>query len=146
MKLHSSMVRLAVTLSFAVAGAVSMVAMSGAAWAQSAPAGQEKSADKGVNIGASSTQAAAPNNGKRVCVNAEVNGVQALSYDCLSQQLAPAPSAPASGISAAEAQAKAPSNQVGTFNYSAESIRFGNAWGKSATPQRPTTPAPAPVK
>src|ERR1700761_3611514 len=134
MKLHSSMVRLAVTLSLSlsIAGAVSMVAMSGAAWAQSAPAGADKAADKGVNIGASSTQAATPNNGKRVCVNAEVNGVQALSYDCLSQQLAPAPSAAASGISPAEAQAKAPSNQVGTFNYSAESIRFGNAWGKSA--------------
>jgi hypothetical protein len=138
MKLHSSMVRLAVTLSLSIAGAAAMVAMRGAAWAQDAPA------DAGRN--ASATHAAAPNNGKRVCVNAEVNGVQALSYDCLSQQLAPAPSAAASGISAAEALAKSPSNQVGTFNYSAESIRFGNAWGKSATPQRPTTPAPAPVK
>lgn len=142
MKLHSSMVRLTVTLSLSIAGAASMLAMSGAAWAQSAPAGVDKAADPG----ASATQAAAPNNGKRVCVNAEVNGVQALSYDCLSQQLAPAPSVAASGISAAEALAKSPSNQVGTFNYSAESIRFGNAWGKSATPQRPTTPAPAPVK
>lgn len=138
MKLHSSTVRLAVTLFLSIAGAVSTVAMSGAAWAQSTPAGADK--------GASSPQAAAPNNGKRVCVNAEVNGVQALSYDCLSQQLAPTPGTAASGISAAEALAKSPSNQVGTFNYSAESIRFGNAWGKSATPQRPTTPAPAPVK
>ncbi|GAB7524650.1 hypothetical protein [Paraburkholderia sp. 2C] len=138
MKLRKRVVRLVVRLSIPVAGAVSMGAMVGAAWAQNAPA------DAGTD--AASTQAAAPNNGKRVCVNAEVNGVQALSYDCLSQQLAPTPSAAASGISAAEALAKSPSNQVGTFNYSAESIRFGNAWGKSATPQRPGTPAPAPVK
>jgi hypothetical protein len=142
MKLHSSTVRLAVTLSLSIAGAVSTVAMSGAAWAQNTPAVADNSADKG----ASSPQGAAPNNGKRVCVNAEVNGVQALSYECLSQQLAPTPGTAASGISAAEALAKSPSNHVGTFNYSAESIRFGNAWGKSATPQRPTTPAPAPVK
>src|ERR1700754_4945014 len=132
MRLHSSMVRLRVTLSLSMAGAASMLAMSGAVWAQSAPAGVDQTA----NLGASGAQAAAPNNGKRVCVNAEVNGVQALSYDCLSQQLAPPPSAAASGVSAAEALAKSPSNQVGTFNYSAESIRFGNAWGKSATPQR----------
>jgi guanyl-specific ribonuclease Sa len=122
MKLHSWILRVTV--------AASMVTISGVVWAQ----------------GASSTQAATPNNGKRVCVNAEVNGVQALSYDCLSQQLAPTPAAASSGVSAAEAQAKAPSNQVGTFNYSAESIRFGNAWGKSATPQRPATPVYAPIK
>jgi hypothetical protein len=128
-------------LSIPVAGAVSIYAtcaMCGMAWAQNVPADAAH--------GASSTQSAAPDDGKRVCVNAEMNGVQALSYDCLSQQLAPTPSAAASGVNAAEALAKSPSNQVGTFNYSAESIRFGNAWGKSATPQRPAAPAPAPVK
>jgi hypothetical protein len=31
---------------------------------------------------------------------------------------------------------------VGTFNYSAESIRFGSNWGKSVEPQRPP---PVPV-
>jgi guanyl-specific ribonuclease Sa len=112
--------------------------MCGAAWAQSA--------SSGAGNGSGSAQAAAPNNGKRVCVNAEMNGVQALSYDCLSQQLAPTPSAAASSVNPAEAQAKAPSNQVGTFNYSAESIRFGNAWGKSVTPQRPAPTPAAPVK
>jgi hypothetical protein len=129
MKLHRAVVRLAVMLS---------IPMSAAAWAQGAPADADH--------GASATQAAAPNNGKHVCVNAEVNGERALSYDCLSQQLAPTPGAAASGVSAAEAQAKAPSNQVGTFNYSAESIRFGNAWGKSATPQRPAPVTVAPIK
>ena|ERR1700754_1685700 len=107
----------------AVAGLAMVVSE---AWAQSAPSGA-----------ASGAQAAAPGNGKRVCVNAEMNGVQALSYDCLSQQLAPTPSAAGNALNPAEAQARAPSNQVGTFNYSAESIRFGNAWGKSMTPQRP---------
>ncbi|CAB3755261.1 hypothetical protein [Paraburkholderia humisilvae] len=127
MKQHRHVLRIAVTLSI-----VGTAMMGDAAWAQSAPAGAS----------AGAAQAGSPNNGKRVCVNAEMNGVQALSYDCLSQQLAPTPTAASSGVSAAEAQAKAPSNQVGTFNYSAESIRFGNAWGNSVTPQRPTSAAP----
>jgi len=122
MKQHRHVLRIAATFSI-----TSAAMMCGAAWAQSAP----------TDAAPGAAQAASPNNGKRVCVNAEMNGVQALSYDCLSEQLAPTPTAAASGISAAEAQAKAPSNQVGTFNYSAESIRFGNAWGKSVTPQRP---------
>lgn len=80
---------------------------------------------------------------KRVCVNAEVDGQRALSYDCLSQQLAPTmPVGGNSATNAAEGLASAPSNQVGTFNYSAESIRFGSNWGKSAEPQRPA-PVPA---
>lgn len=81
---------------------------------------------------------------KRVCVNAEVNGQVALSYDCLSQQLAPTPTSAAQGSAGnvAEGLATAPSNKVGTFNYSAESIRFGSNWGKSVEPQRP---APVPV-
>ncbi|HEY1611571.1 MAG TPA: hypothetical protein VGG24_20085 [Paraburkholderia sp.] len=91
----------------------------------------------------SPASAAAPK--KRVCVDVEVNGATALSYDCLSQQLAPTPSPAdaASGASnAATGLATAPSNKVGTFNYSGESIRFGSNWGKSVTPQRP---APVPV-
>jgi hypothetical protein len=80
---------------------------------------------------------------KRVCVDAEVNGEVALSYDCLSQQLTPTPAAASSGASnAAEGLATGPSNKVGTFNYSAESIRFGSNWGKSVEPQRPA-PVPA---
>jgi hypothetical protein len=131
MKQHRRVLRSAVAL--AMAGAVSLC---GTAWAQSAH----------PDAGSGAAQAAAPNNGKRVCVNAEMNGVQALSYDCLSQQLAPKPSAAASGLNPAEAQAKAPSNQTGTFNYSAESIRFGNAWGKSVTPQRPAPATAVPLK
>jgi hypothetical protein len=78
-----------------------------------------------------------------VCVDAEVNGERALSYDCLNRRLVPASAAQAESVpNAAEARAKAPSNQSGTFNWSAESIRFGSSWQKSATPQRPS-PMPA---
>jgi hypothetical protein len=94
--------------------------------------------------GAAAGSAAGPS--KRVCVDAEVDGVRALSYDCLSQQLAPTPVAggPAAPNSA-EALATGPSNRTGTFNYSAESIRFGSNWGKSVTPQRPQPPQVVPL-
>ncbi len=115
------------------ASAIAVMLPAGAVWAQSAA-----SAVSGAVAGGG---------GKPVCVNAEINGVQALSYDCLSQQLAPTPTAAhGSAQNAAEAQATAPSNHVGTFNYSAESIRFGNAWGKSVTPQRPAPPSVVPLK
>ncbi|WP_260858419.1 hypothetical protein [Paraburkholderia sp. BCC1885] len=84
---------------------------------------------------------------KQVCVDAEVDGERALSYDCLNQQLAPA--AVAGGAvapNAAQALATAPSNRVGTFNYSAESIRFGSNWGKSVFPQRPAPVQPVPLR
>ncbi|RKP57832.1 hypothetical protein [Pararobbsia silviterrae] len=74
---------------------------------------------------------------KRVCVSAEVNGEIALSYDCLTQRLAPVRAASGDTPGTAEELATAPSNRVGTFSYSAESIRFGSAWGKSVEPQRP---------
>lgn len=85
---------------------------------------------------------------KAVCVNAEVDGVRALSYECLSRQLAPTccPASATASQSAAEALVRGPSNRVGTFNYSAESIRFGNQWGRSATPQRPPSPHVVPLR
>ncbi|WP_246287319.1 hypothetical protein [Paraburkholderia sediminicola] len=75
---------------------------------------------------------------KRVCVDVEIDGERALSYDCLSRQLAPTvPADVAASQSAAQALANGPSNRVGTFNLSAERNRFGANWGKSITPQRP---------
>ncbi|WP_376691054.1 hypothetical protein [Burkholderia stagnalis] len=84
---------------------------------------------------------------KPVCVDAEVDGRRALSYDCLSAQLKPkgTPQAGASQAST-EGLAKAPSNRLGTFNLSAERNRFGTNWGKSATPQRPAPPVAVPPK
>jgi len=110
-----------------------------AAWAQS-PA-SAPSTVSGVAVPAASS-GAGPN--KRLCVTTEVDGVRTMSYDCLSQQLAPSANASASGSTGniAEGLATAPSNHVGTFNESAESIRFGSNWGKSVTPQRPA-PVPA---
>ncbi len=98
------------------------------------------------HLHAQATPASAPADppSKKVCVNAEVNGEVALSYDCLSRQLAPTPPAAADGSAGnvAEGLATGASNKVGTFNYSAESVRFGSNWGKSVEPQRP---APVPV-
>ncbi len=81
-----------------------------------------------------------------VCVQAEVNGVRALSYSCLSEQLAPrvTPDAPGSSVSAAEAGAAQPSNRLGTFNLSGEQNRFGGNWGRSVQPQRPPPSPPPP--
>jgi len=70
-----------------------------------------------------------------VCVNAEIDGVHALSYACLNRQLAPSAAAGASMASGVPTDA--PSNRLGIFNQSAERNRFGNNWGKSVTPQRP---------
>lgn len=84
-----------------------------------------------------------------LCVDAEVNGVRTLSYTCLSQQLAPARTANSRDASASdpsERLANGPSNQVGTFNLSAERIRFGSNWGKSALPQRPPPLQTIPIK
>ncbi|HTJ95095.1 MAG TPA: hypothetical protein VL424_18530 [Pararobbsia sp.] len=75
---------------------------------------------------------------KPVCVDVEVSGKKTLSFGCLSAQLAPHGAKPAAASeSTAEALAKQPSNQVGTFNLSTSMTQFGNAWGKSTTPQRP---------
>ncbi|WP_165487668.1 hypothetical protein [Burkholderia vietnamiensis] len=82
-----------------------------------------------------------------VCVDAEVDGKRALSYDCLSEQLKPPPTPEgAASRTAAEGLATAPSNRVGTFNLSTERNRFGSNWGKSVTPQRPAPPVAVPPK
>lgn len=84
---------------------------------------------------------------KPVCVDAEVDGQRALSYDCLSSQLKPKPTVQAGASqTAAEAAANAPSNRLGTFNLSTERNRFGTNWGKSVTPQRPAAPVAVPPK
>lgn len=84
---------------------------------------------------------------KQVCIDAEVNGQRALSYDCLNAQLRPK-AVPQAGASetTTESLAKGPSNRVGTFNLSAERNRFGANWGKSITPQRPARPVVVPPR
>jgi hypothetical protein len=83
------------------------------------------------------------------CVDVEVNGQRSPSYDCLTNQLQPASSPLAGGRAPgleSEDIANRPSNQIGgQFNWSATSQRMGNAFGNSATPQRPAAPPPAPI-
>ncbi|QVN21387.1 hypothetical protein [Burkholderia pyrrocinia] len=84
---------------------------------------------------------------KPVCVDAEVDGKRALSYDCLSQQLKPKAD-PQTGASQTDSErlSKQPSNRLGTFNLSTERNRFGSNWGRSVTPQRPDAPVAVPPK
>ncbi|QTD92115.1 hypothetical protein [Burkholderia anthina] len=84
---------------------------------------------------------------KPVCVDAEVDGKRALSYDCLSDQLQPKAD-PQTGASQTDSErlSKQPSNRLGTFNLSTEQNRFGTNWGKSVTPQRPNAPVAVPPK
>ncbi|WP_114814924.1 hypothetical protein [Paraburkholderia kururiensis] len=116
-------------------------ALSASAYAQS---GQRKADASGA------AAAEATSGTKPVCVDAEINGQRAPSIDCLNAQLRPKPSAAdaAQGASptAAEVNAKGPSNRVGTFNLSTERNRFGSNWGKSVTPQRPAAPVNVPPK
>ncbi|AOJ43510.1 hypothetical protein WJ23_31295 [Burkholderia lata] len=102
---------------------------------------------------ASAASAAAPapaspgSAAKPVCVDAEVDGKRALSYDCLSQQLKPKadPQTSASQTDS-ERLSKQPSNRLGTFNLSTERNRFGSNWGRSTTPRRPDVPVAVPPK
>ncbi|WP_235510293.1 hypothetical protein [Burkholderia sp. lig30] len=84
---------------------------------------------------------------KPVCVDVEVDGKRALSYDCLNAKLQPSVQ-PGSGASqpASRDRANEPSNRVGTFNLSTEKNRFGKNWGKSVNPQRPAAPVAVPPK
>ncbi|WP_175968654.1 hypothetical protein [Burkholderia sp. BCC0322] len=106
-----------------------------------------------AQVGRAAASAAAPapaspgSATKPVCVDAEVDGKRALSYDCLSQQLKPNAD-PQAGASQTDSErlSKQPSNRLGTFNLSTERNRFGANWGRSATPQRPDAPVAVPPK
>jgi len=78
------------------------------------------------------------------CVDVEVQGSRSLSFDCLNQQLrdvahqqTDAPPA----VSAKDVVGTGAPTAVGTFSYTGTSIRMGNAFGKSATSQRPPAPS-----
>lgn len=88
-------------------------------------------------------KAAAPQKG---CVEVEANGQRAQSMSCLNEKLLPNSNAlnrPPPALSGAEAVMQRSSNQLGLYNRAALEHRMGNAFGKSVTPQRPPTPAPA---
>ncbi len=103
---------------------------------------------QGSRAGASVPAPAGPGSAaKPVCVDAEVDGKRALSYDCLSEQLKPK-AEPQAGASQTDAErlSKQPSNRLGTFNLSTERNRFGSNWGRSVTPQRPDAPIAVPPR
>jgi len=72
------------------------------------------------------------------CIETEVNGYRALSYDCLNQKMAPDTTAnrPSSGL-ASEAITQRPPNQMGLPTPATIGNRMGNTFGTSAYPQRP---------
>lgn len=73
------------------------------------------------------------------CVEVEVDGVRAPSYNCLSQKLQPkvAPNSTTTPLMGSEAIIQRPSNQLGLFNRAATGHRMGNTFGTSVYPQRP---------
>ncbi|AZQ56589.1 hypothetical protein D5R55_35160 [Burkholderia cenocepacia] len=104
---------------------------------------------QGSRAGASVPAPAGPGSAAQpVCVDAEVDGKRALSYDCLSEQLKPKAEPQAGGASQTDSErlSKQPSNRLGTFNLSTERNRFGSNWGRSVTPQRPDAPIAVPPK
>jgi hypothetical protein len=78
------------------------------------------------------------------CVDVQVQDARSLSFDCLNLNLKDAaqdhgPTAPA--VTAKDVTGSGAPTTVGTFSYTATSIRMGNAFGHSATPQRPPAPS-----
>lgn len=71
------------------------------------------------------------------CIDTEVNGYRALSYDCLNQKMAPAATPkPPAGLES-EAITQRPPNQMGLPTPATIGNRMGNTFGTSAFPQRP---------
>ena len=80
------------------------------------------------------------------CVQVEVDGERAPSYDCLTEKLKPArggPAAKGETAMSSESTVQRPSNQLGLYNHAATSHRMGNTFGTSVYPQRPAPAPPA---
>jgi hypothetical protein len=78
------------------------------------------------------------------CVDVQVEGARSLSYDCLNQQLkddAQQQGGSPPAVAAKDVLGNGAPTTVGTFSYTGTSIRMGNAFGKSAIPQRPPAPS-----
>ncbi|QVQ26995.1 hypothetical protein [Achromobacter deleyi] len=83
---------------------------------------------------ASARKPAAP---EGACIDTEVNGYRALSYDCLNQKMAPAAAPRPPGGLESEAVTQRPPNQMGLPTPATIGNRMGNTFGTSAFPQRP---------
>ncbi|HCP78298.1 MAG: hypothetical protein CML16_15665 [Pusillimonas sp.] len=85
----------------------------------------------------STAKSSAPPN---TCVDVEVDGYRALSYDCLSLQMTPTPRHTSNNPALVSAEiARQLPNRLGLITQSGTSNRMGNQLGKSAFPQRPPT-------
>ena len=71
------------------------------------------------------------------CIDTEVNGYRALSYECLNQKMAPAATARPTPQLESEAITQGPPNQMGLPTPATIGNRMGNTFGTSAYPQRP---------
>lgn len=74
------------------------------------------------------------------CIETEVNGYRALSYDCLNQKMAPDATPKPPPTLGSEAITQKPPNQMGLPTPATIGNRMGNTFGTSAYPQRPTPP------
>lgn len=81
-----------------------------------------------------------PKPAPRACIDTEVNGYHALSYDCLNQKMAPDAAPRPPPTPASEAITQKPPNQMGLPTPATIGNRMGNTFGTSAYPQRPTPP------
>ncbi len=72
------------------------------------------------------------------CIDTEVNGYHALSYDCLNQKMAPDAAPKPPPTLGSEAITQRPPNQMGLPTPATIGNRMGNTFGTSAYPQRPT--------
>jgi hypothetical protein len=78
------------------------------------------------------------------CVDVQVEGARSLSYDCLNKTLNDSAGSTEAGphpFDVKDAVGNGAPTTVGTFSYTGTSIRMGNAFGKSAIPQRPQPPS-----
>ena len=71
------------------------------------------------------------------CIETEVNGYRALSYDCLNQKMAPTAAPRPPSVLESEAITQGPPNQMGLPTPATIGNRMGNTFGTSAYPQRP---------
>ena len=114
---------------------------------ESAPADQpanppsDQSTDQPASRSTDTPVSDQPADQTQPCVDVEIGGDRSAYFKCLNEQIqkkvehehgTPQPTAPIN--------AQSPSNQVGTANDAAAREKMGNAFGKSATPQRPPKP------
>ncbi len=78
------------------------------------------------------------------CVDVQVEGARSISYDCLNKNLKDTAGSAEVGphpFDVKDAVGNGAPTTVGTFSYTGTSIRMGDAFGKSAIPQRPQPPS-----